>query len=329
MACTVNEDLQTTSKAEQKTLNKGEKNMSTGMSKEEIAKAKAEFEASLPGKTDHQIEGTIIHYGVFPSKLVEPRPVDVWLPEGYEESSEVRYPVIYMHDGQMMFDVNTSPLAGSDYFWEVDTIMSRLIREKKIRPAIVVSVWNLPDDKRRNEYMPQKMVNEEVAAVISAEGSDIALDDINSDNYLEFLLTELKPTIDQSYRTLADQPNTFIMGSSMGGQISAYAVSEYPEMFGGAACLSTHWTIGGNAVLEWYKTHWPKAGKNRVYFDYGTETLDAGYEPGQMLMDAVMRSYGYVEDVDWMTRKFEGADHSPRAWRERLHIPLQFLLGID
>ena len=271
-------------------------------------------------------DGAIVHFASFASDLVEPRPIDVWLPEGYDASSNVRYPVVYMHDGQFMFDNATSPYAGTDWLWDVDKTMTRLIREKQVRPAIIVSVWNLPETKRRTEYMPQKPVTEEVDRLISAEGSDITRAEITSDNYLRFLVEDLKPFIDKTYRTQPDKENTFTMGSSMGGMISAYAISEYPDVFGGAACLSTHWNIGNGAVLDWYKSNWPPAGSNRVYFDHGTETLDADYEPYQQQMDAIIRTHGYRNGVDWITRKFDGADHSPKAWRDRLHIPLVFLL---
>mgnify|MGYP003317286405 CR=1 FL=1 len=113
------------------------------------------------------------------------------------------------------------------------------------------------------------------------------------------------------------------MGSSMGGMISAYAISQYPDVFAGAACLSTDWTVDNGAVIDWYGNNWPQAGSNRLYFDYGTET----YGPYQQQMDALMRKRGFIEGADWITRRFDGADHSPKAWRERLHIPLTFLLS--
>lgn len=289
-----------------------------------------------PAESSDSANGSFVHYESFPSSRVEPRPVDVWLPPGYTGSGE-RYPVVYMHDGQMVFDKPTSPFTSlwrrimgwyyGGIFWDVDKTMARLIREEKIRSAIVVSIWNSPGVKRRNEYMPQKPVTEEVSRLIKAEGADIARDEITSDNYLKFLVEELKPFIDATYRTKSDRENTFIMGSSMGGMISAYAISEYPDVFGGAGCLSTHWPLGDGAVIDWYENHWPQPGTNRVYFDYGTESLDAEYEPYQLKMDALMRKKGFVEGDDWMTQRFEGEDHSPRAWRERLHIPLTFLLG--
>jgi len=280
--------------------------------------------------TDNSLNGSIVHYESFPSGLVQARPVDVWLPEGHDASSNDRYPVVYMHDGQTMFDSANSPYAGTDWLWNVDKTMARLIQEERIRPSIVVSVWNLPRQQRRAEYMPQKPITDDAERLMIARESDLPGEEITSDNYLKFLVEELKPFIDKTYRTRSDKENTFIMGSSMGGMISAYAIAEYPDVFGGAACLSTHWNRGGDgAVIDWYKRHWPEAGSHRVYFDYGTETLDADYEPHQQQMDAIMRARGYRDGEDWITRKFEGADHSPRAWRERLHIPLTFLLGND
>ena len=279
------------------------------------------------GRTPVPLDGNLIHYASFSSKYVEQRPVDVWLPEGYDPESSDRYAVIYMHDGQFLFDHPTSPYYGTVWMWDVDKAMTRLIREQKIRPAIVVSVWNLPGTKRRTEYMPQKPVTEEAGLALEAEGSDVTREAISSDNYLRFLVEELKPFIDENYATYADPANTFIIGSSMGGMISAYAIAEYPDVFGGAACMSTHFSIARGVVLDWYRSQWPDAGSNRVYFDYGTETLDADYEPYQLRMDDLMRAKGFQENVDWMTRKYEGHDHSPEYWRERLHIPLEFLLG--
>jgi predicted alpha/beta superfamily hydrolase len=279
------------------------------------------------GRQSVPLEGSLVHYDSFSSEFVEQRPFDVWLPEGYDPESSDRYAVVYMHDGQFLFDHPTSPYFGTVWIWDVDKAMTRLIREHKIRPAIVVSIWNLPDTKRRTEYMPQKPVTEEAGLALKAEGSDVTREAISSDNYLRFLVEELKPFIDENYATYTDPANTFVIGSSMGGMISAYAIAEYPDVFGGSACMSTHFSMAGGVVLDWYQSHWPDAGTNRVYFDFGTETLDADYEPYQLLMDDVMRAKGFQENVDWMTRKYEGHDHSPKYWRERLHIPLEFLLG--
>jgi predicted alpha/beta superfamily hydrolase len=147
-----------------------------------------------------------------------------------------------------------------------------------------------------------------------------------SDRYLEFLVGELKPFVDEHYRTLPGRQHTFVMGSSMGGLISLYALCEYPGVFGGAGCLSTHWPAAGGATIDYLQRALPAPGAHRLYFDYGTETLDAEYEPYQQRADAILRAAGYCPGVDWLTRRVEGAEHSERSWRERVHIPLLFLL---
>lgn len=287
----------------------------------------------MTGKPAPPLQGTLINYRAFPSRLIRPRPVDVWLPEGYDPASSDRYPVIYMSDGQFNFHQSSSPFAGTDVFWDVDKAITRLVRNNEIRPAIVVSVWmsHWLKGSRGAEYMPQKSVTDEVWQLMKKEGNNFSVEEggnqMTSDNYLKFLVSELKPFIDKTYRTHPDRNNTFHIGSSMGGLISAYAIAEYPEIFGGAACMSSHWPIGDGAVVAWLNDHWPVAGSRRVYFDHGTETIDAAYEPYQQQMDEVMRNHGYTTGEDWITRRFDGADHSMRAWRERLHIPLQFLLG--
>ena len=172
------------------------------------------------------------------------------------------------------------------------------------------------------------MITEQIATEFLHKESDIRKEDITSDKYLRFLVDELKPYVDQNYRTKSDQSNTFIMGSSMGGMISAYAISEYPEIFGGAACLSTHWTLGGNSVTSWYENHWPQAGNHRIYFDRGTESYDSTYGPGQAHMDSIMEKNGFIRDKDWKSLVFEGESHTMSAWQKRLHIPLEFLLGV-
>ena len=299
---------------------------------EDLAK-KERMEKMLTTRTPTPIEGAIVHYEKFPSERIRTRPVDVWLPEGYDPASTDRYPVIYMHDGQMMFDHSTSPYAGTDLFWDVDKAITRLVRDGEIRPAIVVSIWMADWAKgaRGAEYMPQKPVSDKALQLMQEKGQGFAVEqggeEMHADNYLKFIVDELKPFIDDTYRTQSDRSDTFIIGSSMGGLISAYAIAEYPGVFGGAACLSSHWPIGDGVVVQWLEHHLPSAGSHRIYFDYGTETLDAAYEPFQQQMDEVMRQQGYTEGEDWVTLRFEGADHSPRAWRERLHIPLKFLLG--
>jgi enterochelin esterase-like enzyme len=119
----------------------------------------------------------------------------------------------------------------------------------------------------------------------------------------------------------------------MGGLISLYALTEHPQVFGGAACLSTHW-IGyfernaevPAAALAYLRQHLPPPGRHRLYMDRGTAELDALYDQAQERVDALMREKGFGAPT-FDTRVFEGAGHHERAWAERLHIPLLHLLG--
>lgn len=258
------------------------------------------------------IEGTVRFHGGFPSRFVAARNVEVWLPPGYARDTTARYPVLYMQDGQNAFDPATSYI-GVD--WGLDETMTRLIAQRRVRPAIIVAIWNTP--KRSQEYMPQKALR----PGIFGPGGAI------SDDYLRFMVTELKPFIDRTYRTRPGPGDTFVMGSSMGGLIAAYAVMEYPDVFGGAACISTHWPAEKSAFVAYFIKAVPAPASHRFYFDHGTETLDAQYAPYQAKVDSAMRAAGYVEGGNWLSRVFPGAEHSERAWRARVDQPLVFLLG--
>ena len=265
-----------------------------------------------------------------------PRNIDVWLPDGY--SNREKYAVLYMHDGQMLFDSTTT---WNKQDWGVDDAMKSLLDQGKIRKTIVVGIWNTPN--RHSEYFPQKpfemldvayrdsLVNQAKRNPQTA----LFATEVKSDNYLKFLVKELKPFIDAHYSTKTAKEETFIAGSSMGGLISMYAICEYPEVFGGAACLSTHWLgtfeTGNNPVpaklMEYMAENLPDPVTHKIYFDFGTETLDAFYEPFQNQVDVIMKNAGY-NDANWMTKKFRGQDHSENAWKSRLYIPLIFLLGV-
>lgn len=264
--------------------------------------------------------GVLRRHAGFASRYVAPRHVDVWLPPHYQDTPSRRFPVIYMHDGQNLLDPQTSFL-GVD--WGIDEAMRRLTTAQRARAAIVVGIWNTP--QRAQEYMPRRPLEMFLRAQ-GRSGKGAAREPL-SDRYLQFLLTEVKPFIDDHYRTLAEREHTFIMGSSMGGLISLYALCEYPHVFAGAGCLSPHWPARGGVVVDYLAWGVPESGDHKLYFDYGTRTVDALYEPYQQEVDKVMSAKGYTQGVDWLTLKFEGAEHGERAWRERVHIPLEFLLG--
>lgn len=255
------------------------------------------------------------------SKYVGPRNVDVWLPPGYFDDPTARYPVVYMHDGQNLFDPAT---AYGSVEWQIDETMGRLLASREIRPAIVVGVWNT--SRRWAEYMPKKAYDMATEAQRNEANMRFAGVPV-SDGYLRFLVEELKPAIDRAYRTRTDRADTAVMGSSMGGLISLYAICEYPNVFGAAGCVSTHWPAGDGVVVEYLRKTAPDPATHRIWFDYGTETLDALYEPYQERADQVMRSAGFVDGRNWTTRKYPGEEHSERSWSKRADVVLKFLLA--
>jgi len=274
-------------------------------------------------KLEFRVVGHVEHLAPLDSRFVDKRNVDVWLPPGYfePETKSRRYPVLYVHDGQNVFDPATS-FIGVD--WAIDETMTRLIAEKKVPEAIVVAVWNTP--KRLSEYMPQKAIERTTESGLDNLFKPVRQNPLG-DAYLKYLVTELKPAIDARYRTLPDRAHTSIMGSSMGGLISLYAICEYPEIFGGAACLSSSWTVAGGVAARDLEKALPDPRTHRIYFDYGAETKDRAYEPLQQQVDAQMKAAGYTEGVNWLTKSFPGQPHSERSWRKRVDIPLKFLLG--
>jgi predicted alpha/beta superfamily hydrolase len=276
--------------------------------------------------------GTIQRFENFPSKFVAARNVDVWLPENY--SSKKKYAVLYMHDGAALFD---SSLAFNHQEWGVDETVSNLLKEKKIKDVIVVGIWNVPTYRFAN-YFPQKVIDsiDEPArtAIITKQIKLIP----DADKYLMFIVTELKPFIDSAYSAKKDVNNTFIMGSSMGGLISAYALCEYPNVFGGAACLSIHTPLAAFELMNehtdkeaaskfrnYLSAHLPKANTRKIYFDYGDKDFDSSYQIYQTKVDTVMKQKGWVKKF-WRSKYFPGAGHNEKSWAKRLEIPLLFLL---
>jgi len=278
--------------------------------------------------------GKIEHFDNFKSNFVDARNIDIWLPDDYSE--EEKYAVIYMHDGQMLFDKN---ITWNKQAWEVDETAGKLNAEGKTKKFIVVGIWN-NGLKRHFEYFPQKAFRK-----LSSEEKEFVSNSLKlkgrinetfnpiSDNYLKFIVTELKPFIDIHFSTLKDKDNTFIAGSSMGGLISLYAICEYPDVFGAAACLSTHWTgifqLEDNPVpaafFDYMRTYLPDPRTHRIYFDYGDQTLDKLYFSLQLTANDIMRKKGF-NNANWKTLLFPGKDHSEKSWAERLPIPLEFLL---
>ena len=267
------------------------------------------------------VTGTVLRFASFPSAHVAARTVDVWLPPGYDADAPRAYPVLYLHDGQNQFDPATS-YTGVD--WGIDEALTELVAVGAVEAPVVVAVWNTP--LRRSEYMPQRAVPRADTVRFEVPGVGMVTG-VRSDAYLRFLVGELKPFIDARFRTRPGAASTSVMGSSMGGLVSAYALAEYPAVFGGAACVSTHWPAAAGLAAAYLPGALPPPGTHRLYFDRGTETLDAEYEPFQTAVDAALAARGYTPGRDLASLAFPGADHSERSWRARVHLPLLFLLG--
>ncbi|WP_372792993.1 alpha/beta hydrolase [Lutibacter sp.] len=278
--------------------------------------------------------GTIKRIDSFPSKYVRPRTVDIWLPNNYSKNE--KYAVLYMHDGQMLFDAEST---WNKQEWKVDEIVGGLIDSAKIKDCIVVAMWN-HSDIRHTEYYPQKPFDllpkkfKDSIFETATKQFGTAFKGIQSDNYLKFIVEEVKPFIDANFSTLTTPEDTFIAGSSMGGLISMYALCEYPEIFGGAACLSTHW-VGfmpqenspvPATFFSYLAQNLPSPKNHKIYFDYGTNTLDEYYLPFQQGLEEVLKLKGYNE-LNSKNLKFEGHDHSENSWNLRFQIPVQFLLN--
>ena len=282
------------------------------------------------------VSGKIDRIENFKSEYVTSRHVDVWVPDGYSDNK--KYAVLYMHDGQMLFDPETT---WNKKAWNVDDTASALLEKNKVKDFIVVGVWN-GGKTRHLDYFPQKpfesLSEEELSELkkqlkkANVQGAENFYP--NSDDYLKFLVEELKPFIDQNYNVYTDPENTFVAGSSMGGLISMYAICEYPEIFSGAACMSTHWpgthSLENNPIPEAFYNYLdknlPDPENHKFYFDCGDQSLDALYPELQKQVDKIMVKNGFDED-NWLTRYFPGEKHSEVYWEKRFHIPLEFLLA--
>lgn len=276
-------------------------------------------------------EGKLIRIDSFPSKNITPRPVDVWLPKNY--SDKQKYAVLYMHDGQMLFDSTTT---WNKQEWRIDEAATDLMEQKITKDFIVVGIHNIPDI-RWHDLFPEKAMNfmdkdAQKEVLKKAEENNMSTE-FKGDDYLKFLVTELKPYIDATYSVHTNKENTFVAGSSMGGLMSMYAISEYPTIFQGAACVSTHW-VGAmaqennpfpDAIFGYVAANIPDAKNHKIYFDYGDQTLDRHYPKYAPIVDSLYTNKGYSIE-NFRNIHFPNTDHSEKSWQDRIHIPLTFLL---
>ncbi|HTI06113.1 MAG TPA: alpha/beta hydrolase-fold protein [Gemmatimonadales bacterium] len=264
--------------------------------------------------------GRLVYWPPMHSAHLGPdRVVEIWLPPGYDSSSTTRYPVLYMSDGQNLFDPRIAS-TGTD--WGVDEAIVRLVQRGVIPPVIVVGVWNSAE--RGKEYSPWQ----------------------NAPDYARFLIEELMPRVNAQFRTLTGAAHTAVMGSSMGGLLSFYLVTHHPEAFGACGCMSTAFLLSP-AFVQQYFTGVPKVANPdttayierdiqaglraprgaRYWFDFGGQGLDTNFGPSHEIVRQWLRKQGLKDGVDFVIRRYPDATHNEASWRARLDDPLTFLFG--
>lgn len=268
--------------------------------------------------------------------------VDVWTPAGYDSSSAKRYPVVYAHDGQNLFDASFT-FAGVP--WGIDKACYQLESDPDFDMPIIVGINNRgAEGLRPNDYFPENALN----YISPDQTADTFIYDTCKDVFLgneeaAFVADELKPLVDSLYNTAPEVATTFAMGSSMGALASMYLLCEYPEIFGGAACMSTHWIgslnlnpdytmnddeVCATAILQYLSEHLPAAGTHRLYMDQGTIGWDAGYLKYEGTAREIVRDKGYTEENGSLyVYDATGAGHNEWFWQQRVEIPLKFLLS--
>src|SRR5437588_12339278 len=252
----------------------------------------------------HETDSLQHHHNFVSEHLPHRRDLAVYLPPDYEQTDH-RFPVLYLHDGQNLFDPDTSYVRGMD--WKVDETADSLIRAGEIEPVIIVGIFNT-GVHRIEEYTPTR---------------DRKLGGGHAELYGRMLIEELKPFIEQRYRTLADAHNTGLGGSSLGGLATLYLGFTYPEMFGKLALLSPSVWWDNKAILKIIQRSQPKP-RLRIWLSMGTEESKTGVRDTNLL-DQVLIAKRWREGVDLRYEVIPGAKHEEAAWAERLEPVLRFL----
>ncbi len=237
----------------------------------------------------HQVTGVLQFHRAMQGKGLADRDVAVWLPHNYVANSNTRYPVIYMQDGQNLFDPATSSF-GTE--WRLDETCDSLINNHAIPPVIVVGIYNTPD--RSAEYAPGEKGNA----------------------YMQFVVNTLKPYIDSAYRTMRDEEHTIVGGSSSGGLISFMLAWQYPQVFSKAICMSPALKISD---LDYVKVVQASAKKKNLflYMDVGGAGLETQLAPGIKEMITALKTKGYREGKDFVLITDPEAKHFEAAWAKR------------
>lgn len=256
-----------------------------------------------------------IHRNFYSKHLDDTRTIMVYLPPGYNDEDN-HYPVLYLHDGQNVFDASTS-YGGVE--WRVDETAEKLIGEGRIKKIIMVGIYN--DRDRNAEYTHTYDPSEGTGGKV--------------ENYGNFIVNELKPFIDSSYRTINKAEETAIMGSSLGGLCSLYLSWKYRKVFSLAGVISPSLWWDDRDIIRQIKEEENFTGPEKIWLDAGT--LEGGDEDsdglGDMVEDArglgeILLDKGYELNKNLFYLEAEGADHSERAWSGRVEQILLALFGI-
>lgn len=258
------------------------------------------------------LTGEIRHHRKFHSKILNnERDVIIYLPPGYEVNTKKHYSVFYMHDGQNLFDGATSFIPGQE--WRVDETAQAMIQAGKIQPLIIVGIYNAGSE-RVNEYTPVQDLKYKAGG--------------KADLYGRFIVEELKPFIDKSYRTKKGASHAGVGGSSLGGLVSLYLGLRYPKVFSRIAVVSPSvWWADGQIVR--YVAEQPKR-PLRIWLDIGTkEGRDAQeaqrtVDSTRILKEALIKK-GWKLGTDLKYMEAETAEHNERAWAARVEHILAFL----
>lgn len=256
----------------------------------------------------HTLTGHFQHHKGFVSRFLKsPRDVIVYFPPDYDTSREARYPVFYMNDGQNLFDAATA-FGGNE--WGLDETAERMIKAREIQPLIIVGIYNTGYE-RLAEYTHVKDKR--------GRGG-------RARAYGKLIVRELKPLIDQEYRTLPDAANTGIGGSSLGGLVSLYFGLEHPEFFGKLMVMSPSvWWANAAILREVAKVRHNI--KQKIWLDVGTEEdsrPEVCVEQVRHLRDALLEK-GWALGDDLAFMEDQGAGHNEGAWGHRAPLALKFL----
>jgi predicted alpha/beta superfamily hydrolase len=250
--------------------------------------------------------GVIERHRDVPSAFVLPREVQVWLPPGYDRAPQRRYPVLYLHDGQHVFDALAS---GSE--WQVDETALRLMSRGEVPPAIIVAVSNTT--ARFEDYTPVAM---------QRDGRPVGG---GAARYGRFLVEELKPFIDRRYRTRREPAHTALGGSSLGGLVTLWLTLQYPQVFGAGLVVSPSVWWAGHAILRDVAAVPLAARRPRLWLSIGALEGEEAVFGARRLREALLArgwaggALRYVE--------VPAASHDEVSWAAQVEGMLRFLWG--